>query len=98
MNIRQNCIFSFEDALKLQPKSKLERIITTLDLEPVLAKFSQADKSKVGPKPYPVYAMLNALIAMRIENISNFTQTGRSYTICALTLSDVSVGSRKIWD
>ena len=74
MNIRQNCIFSFEDALKLQPKSKLERIITTLDLEPVLAKFSQADKSKVGPKPYPVYAMLNALIAMRIENISTFTQ------------------------
>ncbi len=74
MNIRQNCIFSFEDALKLQPISRLEKIINTLDLRPVVSKFDQAYGNKVGPKPYPVYAMLNALIAMRIENISTFTQ------------------------
>jgi hypothetical protein len=30
MNIRQNCIFSFEDAMKMQPKSRLEKIIDTL--------------------------------------------------------------------
>jgi transposase len=74
MNIRQNCIFSFEDALKLQPISRLEKIINTLDLRPVVSKFDLAYGNKVGPKPYPAYAMLNALIAMRIENISTFTQ------------------------
>jgi IS5 family transposase len=41
MNIRQNCIFSFEDALKMQPKSRLEKIIDTLDLQPVLAKLNK---------------------------------------------------------
>lgn len=37
MNTRQSCVFSFEDALKMQPKSRLEKIIDTLDLSPVLA-------------------------------------------------------------
>jgi hypothetical protein len=63
MNIRQNCIFSFEDALKMQPKSKLAKVINTLDLDPVLTKLNIPDKGKSGPKPYPVYAMLNALNA-----------------------------------
>jgi len=76
MNIRQNCIFSFEDALKLQPKSRLEKIIITLDFTPVLTKLKKPDAAdtKVGPKPYPPHAMLNALIAMRVENMSTFTQ------------------------
>jgi len=74
MNIRQNCIFSFEDALKMQPKSRLEKVIDTLDLQPVLAKLNKPDNNKAGPKPYPAYAMLNALIAMRLENMTTFTQ------------------------
>lgn len=74
MNIRQGCIFSFEDALKIQPQSRLEKIINTLDYKPVLSKLNEPDKSKAGPKPYPVYAMLNALIAMRLENMNGFTQ------------------------
>ena len=74
MNIRQNCIFSFEDALKIQPKSRLEKIINTLDLKPVLCKLDKPGEIRVGPKPYPAYAMLNALIAMRLENMGTFTQ------------------------
>ena len=72
MNIRQDCIFSFEDALKMQPKSRLEKIIDTLDLRPVLAKLNTSDRKK-GPKPYPAVAMLNALIAMRLENMPTST-------------------------
>jgi transposase len=74
MNIRQACIFSFEDALKMQPKSRLEKIINTLDLTPVLAKLNISNEKQAGPKPYPAYAMLNALIAMRLENMTTFTQ------------------------
>lgn len=74
MNIQQNCIFSFEDALKMQPKSRLEKIIDTLDLKPVLTKLNKPGEIKAGPKPYPAYAMLNALIAMRLENMNTFTK------------------------
>lgn len=74
MYIRQDCIFSFEDALKIQPQSRLEKIINTLDYKPVLSKLNKADKGKSGSKPYPAYAMLNALIAMHLENMNGFTQ------------------------
>jgi len=73
MYIRQGCVFSFEDALKIQPQSRLEKIINTLDYKPVLDKFNRPD-GKSGPKPYPPYAMLNALIAMRLENMNSFSQ------------------------
>lgn len=73
MYIRQGCVFSFEDALKIQPQSRLEKIINTLDYKPVLDKFNRPD-NKSGPKPYPTYAMLNALIAMRLENMNSFSQ------------------------
>ncbi|MDD2586304.1 MAG: transposase [Syntrophomonadaceae bacterium] len=58
----------------MQPESRLEKIINTLDLDPVLAKLNKPDEKKVGPKSYPVYAMFNALIAMRLENMNTFTQ------------------------
>jgi len=74
MNIRQSCIFSFEDAMKMQPKSRLEKTIDTLDLKPVLTKLNKPGEIKAGPKPYPAYAMLNALIAMRLENMNTFTK------------------------
>jgi hypothetical protein len=31
MNIRQGYVFSFEDAINLQPRSRLEIILATLD-------------------------------------------------------------------
>jgi IS5 family transposase len=33
MNIRQGCVFSFEDAIKMQPRSRLEIILATLDFK-----------------------------------------------------------------
>lgn len=47
MNIRQNCIFSFEDALKMQPKSRLEKIIDTLDLQTVLTILNKLIRGRV---------------------------------------------------
>ena len=49
MYIRQDCIFSFEDALKIQPQSRLEKIINTLDYKPVLSKLNKADKVNLDP-------------------------------------------------
>lgn len=60
--------------MKMQPKSRLEKIIDTLDLKPVLTKLNKPGEIKAGPKPYPAYAMLNALIAMRLENMNTFTK------------------------
>lgn len=73
MDIRQTCIFSFEDALKMQPKSRLKIILDTLDFAPVIGKLSHSVSQK-GPKSYPVNAMLNALVTMRIENINSFSK------------------------
>jgi len=38
MYIRQGCVFSFKEAIKMQPRSRLEIILSTLDLEPVISK------------------------------------------------------------
>lgn len=73
MYIRQGVIFSFQDALKMQPKSRLKIILDTLDLEPIIDKLVQLKKSNKGPHKYPYHALLNALIAMRIENMKGFT-------------------------
>ena len=37
MNIRQGYVFSFEDAISLQPRSRLEIILATLDFNDVIA-------------------------------------------------------------
>jgi len=74
MNIRQGIIFSFEEALKMQPKSRLKKILDTLDLEPVLSQLKEPEKTNRGPYGYSYHALLNALIAMRLENMNGFTQ------------------------
>ena len=73
MYIRQGIIFSFEDALKMQPKSRIEIIISTLDWEPVINELMGARTSRLGPNGYPYDALLNALVAMRLENMNGFT-------------------------
>ncbi len=73
MYIRQGVLFSFEDALKLQPKSRLKIIFDTLDLQPVLSQLEKPGKTNRGPYGYPPCAMLRALIAMRLENMNGFT-------------------------
>ncbi len=40
MNIRQGYIFSFEDAIKMQPRSRLEIVLDTLDFDDVITVLS----------------------------------------------------------
>jgi len=68
MYIRQGVIFSFEDALKMQAKSKLAEILYTLDWKPVVCMLEEPGKTNLGPKGYPYYALLNASVAMRLHN------------------------------
>lgn len=68
MYIRQQCVFSFEDALKMQPQSRLERIMVTLDFVPLLKSITVKHR---GPTGYDVGAKLRALVAARIEQIPN---------------------------
>ena len=66
MYIRQGIIFSSEDTLKMQTKSRLEITISTLDWGPVINGLMEAGTSRLGPNGYPYDALLNALVAMRL--------------------------------
>lgn len=74
MNIRQGYVFSFEDAIKLQPRSRLEIILATLDFDDVIAVLFKDDKQHRGPNGYRFETKLNSLIAMRVYNMSTFTE------------------------
>jgi transposase len=80
MNIRQGYVFSFEDAINLQPRSRLEIILATLDFDDVIAVLSKADKQHRGPDGYRVETKLNSLIAMRVYNMSTFTELAERLT------------------
>lgn len=75
MSIRQMCVFSFEDAIKMQPRSRLEKILYTLDFDTVIASLSSDDEDDYhrGPNGYSIESKLSALVAMRVYNISSFT-------------------------
>ncbi|MDU1006868.1 transposase [Clostridium butyricum] len=72
MYIQQECLFSFEEILKFQPKSKLEIILAELDFENLISELSKSHTS-CGPKGYSIRAMLNAFIAMQVERIPTLT-------------------------
>jgi len=74
MNIRQGCVFSFEDAIKMQPRSRLEIILTTLDFNTVIAALSKENEKHQGPNGYRIENKLNSLIAMRVYNMTGFTE------------------------
>ena len=76
MNIRQSCIFSFEDAMKMQPKSRLEKIIDTLDLKPVLTKLNKPGEIKAGPKTIPGLRHVKCLDCNATGEYEYFYQTG----------------------
>ena len=67
MYIRQQCLFSFEDALKMQAQSRLEKIFLTLDLAPILNKLAISYRG--GPAGYDATNKLRALIAAKLEQI-----------------------------
>lgn len=70
MYIQQQCLFSFDEIMKLQPESRLEKIFYTLDLRPII---DNLEKSPLGPNGYSLGAKLRALFAMIIERIPSFT-------------------------
>lgn len=61
MYIQQECLFSFEELLNFQPKSKLEMILSELCFDKIIAEFNKPHTT-CGPKEYPIRA--NAFIAM----------------------------------
>lgn len=72
MYIQQECLFSFEEILKFQPKSKLEMILAELNFESIILQLSKTHTS-CGPKGYSIQSMLNAFIAMQVERIPTLT-------------------------
>jgi hypothetical protein len=54
MNIRQGYVFSFEDAINLQPRSRLEIILATLDFDDVITVLCKNNKQHRGPTGYMV--------------------------------------------
>jgi IS5 family transposase len=74
MSIRQGYVFSFEDAINLQPRSRLEIILATLDFDDVITVLSKNNEKHRGPTGYLVEHKLKALIAMRVYNMATFTE------------------------
>lgn len=72
MYIQQECLFSFEEILKFQPKSKLEMILSELNFENLISEFTKKHTS-CGPKGYPIRALINSYIAMQVERIPTLT-------------------------
>jgi transposase len=72
MYIQQECLFSFEEILKFQPKSKLEMILAELNFENLVSEFTKKHTS-CGPKGYPISALINSYIAMQVERIPTLT-------------------------
>lgn len=68
MYIRQECFFSFNEIIKFQKETKLQLVLSQLDFNNLILKFSKSNRKK-GPKGYNVSALLNALIAMQLEKI-----------------------------
>ena len=67
MYIRQQCLYSFEYALKMQAQTRLEQIFLTLDLTPFVAKLPVSDHG--GPDGYSSQNKLRAVIAAKLEQI-----------------------------
>ena len=67
MYIQQNPLFSFNELMSFQPKSRLELIFSKIDLTPALAALPKI--SAFGPNGYSQQALLLALIAKVILQI-----------------------------
>ena len=94
MNIRQGYVFSFEDAINLQPRSRLEIILSTLDFDDVITALAKNNEQHRGPTGYSVEHKIKALIAMRVYNMADdcgeqaqTTQLTFEYPPCAVIRS-----------
>jgi len=65
---RQTTLFTLDQIIELQPLTKLQAILTFIDYSILLQAF-QIQPCKRGPKGFSFEALLNALIAMQLEQI-----------------------------
>ena len=72
MYIQQGCLFSFEEIIKFQPKTRLEMILTELNFDNLIAQLSKS-RSSCGPIGYSTVSLINAFIAMQVERIPTLT-------------------------
>lgn len=72
MYIQQGCLFSFEEIIKFQPKTKLEMILSELNFDNLIAELSKSSSSS-GPKGYSIISLINTFIAMKVERIPTLT-------------------------
>ncbi|MPM76036.1 IS1182 family transposase ISDre5 [bioreactor metagenome] len=68
MYIRQESFLSFDEIIKFQPTTKLEMILSQINFDSLLNCLTKPHASR-GPKGYNIEPMLNALIAMQVEQI-----------------------------
>lgn len=73
MYIRQQCVFSFEELIKLQPETKLEMVLSQLNFSNMMLSLSRPEHKR-GPKGYNAMPLLYALIAMQLEKIKNIVK------------------------
>ncbi|WP_308812581.1 transposase [Halanaerobium saccharolyticum] len=66
-NIRQECLFPFEELVNLSETDKLICILDPIDLKPVVEKIKP--KSNKGPTGYNPEAILRAFLVQQIEKI-----------------------------
>lgn len=68
MYIQQQCLLSFEEIIKYQPKTKLEMILAQLNFTNIL-NFLSSKSAVRGPKGWDSLTLLYSLIAMQLEQI-----------------------------
>ncbi len=68
MYIRQEIILSFEEIEKFSPPTKLELILSQMDLSDIMSQLESQDV-RIGPRGYCKRAMLYAMVARIIEKI-----------------------------
>lgn len=68
MYIRQETFLSFDEIIKFQPATKLERIFSQLNFDPLINCLSKSHAMR-GPKGYEIKPMLYSLVAMQVEKI-----------------------------
>ncbi|SHL00912.1 IS5/IS1182 family transposase [Desulforamulus aeronauticus] len=66
MYLLQPTLFSFEELLKFEPETRLQKVLSVLDLSPAL---TVVKKAVVGPKGHCVGNMISALVAKQLEQI-----------------------------
>ena len=81
MYIRQEILLSFEEIEKFSPPTKLELILSQIDLSEIILKIESQDV-RTGPKGYCKRAMLYAVIARIVEKIPTVK---RYVTGCGMT-------------